>query len=201
MANPTGPFGLKPVRRLNGSPLNLALVDGYCSSNYATALFIGDPALLTPTSGDKETAGKHPTINTHAGTSGLLIPYVITGFDADPTNLERKHNPASTEREFAKLVRCDDDLVFHIRDNGDGTPASTWPGKNAEMVAGSGGSTVTGLSSFALDATTPTTTQAFPLHILGLANIENNELGDYAIWEVVINTNNNSTGRILGINV
>ena len=176
------------------------MVDGYCSSNYGVALFVGDPVLLTPTTGDKDATGIHPTLNTHAGTSGLLIPYVIVGFKTDYTNLERLHNPASTER-IAKLVRCADNLIFRIRDNGDGTPAATWPGKNAEMVAGSGGSTVTGLSSFALDATTPTTTQAFPLHIIGLADIENNELGDYAIWDCLINTNTNTTGRILGINV
>ncbi len=200
MANRQGPFGLVPSHYLDGTPWNGALVDGYCSSNYGVALFVGDPVLLTPTTGDKDATALRPTINTHAGTSGLLIPYVIVGFDPDRTNLERIHNPASTER-IAKLVRCADNLIFRIRDDGSGVGTSAWPGKNAEMVVGAGGSTVTGLSSFALDNTTPTTTKAFPLHIIGLADIENNELGAYAIWDCLINTNTDSTGRIDGIDV
>ncbi len=198
MANDTGPFGLRPIRYLDGTPWDGALVDGYVHTDYATALFVGDPALISPTLAARDTTAKRPTVNTHAGTTGLLVPYVVRGFEADPTNLELQYNPASNER-ICKLVRCADDLIFHIRDDGTGTPAKVFAGQNAEMVAGSGGSTVTGLSSFALDASTPTITQAFPLHILGLANIENNELDDYAIWEVLINTNNNTTGRILGI--
>ena len=198
MANATQAFGLRPVRYQDGNAWNGAVVNCFISSSYSTALFIGDPVLLSPTLAEKDTTAKRPTINTHAGTSGLIVWGVIVAFDPDPTNLERKHNPASTER-IAQVVRAADDLIFQIRDDASGTPAKVFPGQNAEMVAGSGGSTVTGKSSFALDASTPTTTQAFPLNIIGLANIEDNELADSAIWDVVINTNNNSTGRILGI--
>jgi len=61
------------------------------------------------------------------------------------------------------------------------------------------GSTVTGLSGAVLDTSTPTTTQAYALHILGLSDIADNELGDYAIWDVLINTCYNATGLYLGI--
>ncbi|KKM82320.1 hypothetical protein LCGC14_1320800 [marine sediment metagenome] len=198
MANRTGPFGLEPVFNQDGSPWNAALIECFISSSYAVALFVGDPVTISPTLAERDTSGKRPTVNTHAGTSGLLVFGVIRAFKPDPTNLELKHNPASNER-ICWVARAADDLVFRIRDNADGTPTKVFPGQNAEMVAGAGGSTVTGKSSFALDASTPTTTQAFPLHILGLADIENNELADSAIWDVVLNTNQNATGRILGI--
>ncbi len=198
MSNTAAPKGLVPVRYLDGTPWDGATLDCFISSGYGTALFIGDPVLMTTTLADKDTTAKRPTVNTHAGTDGLIVWGVIIAFEADPTNLERKHSPLSTEG-ICKVVRCADDLIFQIQDDGSGTPAKVFPGQNAEMAAGGGGSTVTGLSSFALDASTPTADQSFPLWIIGLANIENNDLDDYAIWDVLINTNNNATGRILGV--
>ena len=91
------------------------------------------------------------------------------------------------------------DLIFQIRDDGDATPSKVFPGQNAILASGSG-NTITGLSGYYLDgSTTPTTTQAHSLHIVGLADIEDNELGDYAIWDVIINTSRNATGTYLGI--
>jgi hypothetical protein len=199
MSNATGAFGLRPVRHLSGAPWNGQTIRGYCGSNYGTALYIGDPVTISPTAGDRDATAKYPTLNTHAGTSGLVVRAVIVSFEPNPANLSQQYRPASQER-WANIVLATPDLVFQIRDDGSGTPAkSTFPGANAEMVAGSGGSTITGLSSFALDASTPSTTQAFPLHILGLSDIPDNELADYAIWDVLINTCFNTTGLILGV--
>lgn len=195
MSNSTAPFGLRPVRRLNGGPI--ATVRCYISASYATALFVGDPVIFDTTLANKDTTAKCPTIIASAGTTTTLTRGVIVSFEPLATDLSKVYNPASTER-YALVAMASDDLVFHIRDNGDGTPAKVFPGQNAEM-ANAGGSTTSGLSGFALDATTPTTTQAFPLQILGLADLPDNELADYAIWEVLLNTNENATGRFLGV--
>lgn len=195
MNNITSPFGLKPVRRLNGGPI--ATVRCYISALYGTALFIGDPVLFDPTLANKDATGKCPTIIASGGTTTTLTKGVILSFEPLPTDLSKIYNPLSTER-YALVAMATDDMVFHIRDNGDGTPSKVFPGQNAEM-ANAGGSTVSGLSGFSLDATTPTTTQAFPLNILGLADLPDNELADYAIWEVLLNTNENATGRVLGV--
>lgn len=196
MANTiTSPFGLRPVRRQNGGPI--ALVRCYISANYATALYIGDPVIYDTTLANKDTTGKCPTIIASAGTTTTLTRGVIVSFEPLATDLNKIYNPASTER-YALVAMANDDTVFHIRDDGSGTPSKVYQGQNAEM-ANAGGSTVSGYSGFALDATTPTTTQAFPLHILGLADIVGNELDDYAVWEVLLNTNENATGRILGV--
>lgn len=199
MANVNKPFGLKPVRHVDGSPWNGQVQKCYVSSAYGTALYIGDPVCLTPTAAELDATAKHPTVNTHAGTTGLVIRGVIVAIEPDPDNLARLYIPALTGGYVYVAGWCDPSVVYQVQDDGSGTPAAGFVGQNAELAAGSGGSTVTGLSSFVLDATTPTTTQAHPLHILGLSDIPNNELGDYAVWDVVLNTNQNATGAYLGI--
>jgi len=201
MSNPTGPFGLRPVRHISGAPWNGQTIKCWCDNAYGTALYVGDPVVWAAgailTAGVDLTA-KYWTINTHAGTDGLVINGVIVGFEPDPDNLTYTYRPASTNR-WAYVVAATPDIVFQVRDDGSGTPTAVFPNQNAELAAGSGGSTTTGLSSFVLDATTPATTQTFPLHILGLSDIPNNELDDYAVWDVLLNTCYNATGLYLGI--
>ncbi len=198
MANVNAPFGLRPSRYIDGTPWNGATQRCYCSSSYATALYIGDPVLWTPTLAEKDATAKYPTINVSAGTTGIIVRGVIVSFEPNPANLTQQYRPASQER-WANVVMATPDLIFQIRDDGDAAPTSVFPGQNAVIAAGTG-STITGLSAYVLDgSTTPTTTQAHTLHIIGLADIENNELGDYAIWDVIINTSRNATGTYLGI--
>lgn len=197
MANPDAPFGMRFVRTLDGSvPM---IMRAYISASYATALYIGDPVIWTTTLADKDATAMYPTIIRSAGTTGTLIRGVINSFEHNPNNLTLQYNPASTER-WCNIVVTSPQTVFHIRDDGDAAPAAVWVGQNAVGAYTDAGSTVTGLSGFAIDGTTaPTTTQAFPLHILGLANIADNELGDFAIWEVLPNTCYNTTGLYLGV--
>lgn len=201
MANPTGAFGLRPVRHIDGSPWNGATKRVYISDHYATALFIGDPVVWVSgaiLSTEKDASAKFWTMNTHAGTDGLVINGVIVSFEPDPNNLSLKYRPASTER-WANICVATPDIIYQVRDDGSGTPAPVFVCQNAELVAGSGGSTVTGLSSFVLDATTPAAAQTYPLLIMGLSNFEGNELDDYAVWDVLLNTCYNTTGLYLGI--
>ena len=199
MSNVTQPFGLRPVRYMDGTPWNGATVKMWVDDGYATALYVGDAVTYSATAADKLASAKYPTvIQASAGTTNI-IKGVIVSFDPDPTNLERTYRAASTSR-FANVVIPTPYLVFQVRDDGGGTPAATFPMGNANFEVGTG-STVTGLSGFALDfsAAAPTTTQAHQAHILGLSDLEDNELGDYAIWDVIINTCQNATGIFLGV--
>lgn len=200
MANATGAYGLRPVRHLNGSAWNGTLVECYVSASYATALFIGDPVLLSPTLAEKDATGYRPTINASAGTAGTLIRGVITSFKPDPDNLSRLYNPASTER--IAYVCMDTDVIYKVRGDGGGALTSVVPGQNAVLIATSAGSTATGLSGFNLDegtTTAPTTTQNFTLHIVNITQREDNALGINAEYEVLLNTPENATGRFLGV--
>jgi hypothetical protein len=200
MANLTGTWGLRPLRHLNGSPWNGALVRAYCSASYATALYVGDPVVWDTAAGDKDATAKFPTIIKSAGTAGILVRGVIVGFEPDPTNLELKYRPASTERWA--LICCDPDCVYEIRGDGGAALTDVLVGQNAVMIADSAGSTVTGLSGMALDegtTTAPGDTQNYTLHILGIKNVEDNELAASAAYEVLLNTCENATGRFAGI--
>ena len=199
MSNATTPFGLRPVRYRDGTPWNGATVRAWVDDGYATAMYVGDAVTYSATAADKEATAKYPTIIMASAGTTYVIRGVIVSFDADPTNLERIYRAASTSR-WANIVIPTPELVFQVRDDGGGTPAATFPMGNANFEVGSG-STVTGLSGFALDfsAAAPTTTQAHQAHVLGLADIEDNELGDYAIWDVIINTCYNATGIYLGV--
>ncbi len=199
MSNVNAPFGLRPVRHSDGSPWNGQTFRAYISASYAVALYIGDPILWSTALTEKDTTGKYPTINRSAGTTGVIIRGVITSFEPNPNNLTQQYNPASTAR-WANICPATPNTIFQVRDDGGGAPTKVYPGQNGVLTVGGGGSAITGLSGFQLAAgTTPTTTQAHTAHILGLADIEDNELDDYAIWEVILNTCYNTTGLFLGI--
>ena len=197
MANVQTLFGFRPVRHADGAPWNGQTQRCYISVLYDVALFMGDPILLTPTLAEKDASVMYPTINLAPVTSGAVYRGVITSFEPLADNLTLQYNPAYTER-WAQVC-LSPDIVFQIRDDGSGTPAPVFTGQNAITVAGSG-NTITGISGYSLDASTPTNTQAHNVHIIGLSDISGNELGDYAVWDVLINTCYNTTGRILGIN-
>lgn len=198
MANTNAPFGLRPVRHIDGTPWNGATVRCYIGSDYGTALYIGDPVLLTTDLSAKDAGANYLSVQLSAGTTGVIIRGVITSFEPRPQDLTQQYKPASQAR-WMNVCMATPDLIFQVQDDGDGTPAAVWPGQNAVLAAGTS-STVTGMSGYVLDgSTTPTTTQAHTLHIIGLADIANNELGDYGIWDVIINTSRNATGTFLGI--
>lgn len=196
MANKTNAFGLAPVRYKNGTPYNGATIDCWVSASYATALFIGDPVLLSPTLAEKDPTATMPTINASAGTTGTLVIGVIVSFEPEDRD-STIYNPASTAR--IAHVCMDKNVIYQIRGDGSGAPTAVFPGQNAEMVATAAGSTVTGFSGFHLDETTPTTTQAFPLHIMNIVPATDNVLGDNVVYEVLLNTQENATGSILGV--
>jgi hypothetical protein len=184
------------VRKLDGSPYTGGVQKCYVDGDYATALFIGDGVIFSSTLDDKDPTGRYPTVIAWTGGSGAICRGVIVGIEPDPDDLSKTYIPASTGGYV--YVCVDPQVVYQIRDDGAGTPSKVFPGQNATVTLAAG-SSVTGLSGAVLDTTTPTTTQAYPLHIIGLAEIEDNALDDYAIWDVVLNTPENATGRFLGI--
>ncbi len=198
MANESGVFGLRPVAMLGGTAYNGATRKAYISGNYATALFVGDIIILETTDANKESTGKYPTVIQWDQSSQTAIYGVIESFDPLPTDLSKNYNPASTERYCNILT--DKNVVYQIRGDDDGTaPTKTAPGQNFNITAAPSGSTSTGLSGMSLDQSSGTTTPSLPLHCLSLANVENNELGDNAIYEVLINIGELVAGSRLGV--
>ena len=186
MGNVSAPFGLRPVRHLNGMSWNGQTERCFVHADYATALFVGDPVLIDATTAVRDTTGKHLTVEIATAGDGNFISGVITSFEPRPGALGQNYKPASTEA-YANVV-IDPDVIFHIQDNGLATPDKNMPGANAVFDDGTG-STATGLSGWMLDVSTdaPEENASNQLIILKLANFPDNTLAAYAIWEVLIN--------------
>jgi hypothetical protein len=200
MANVTAPFGLRPVRHRSGGPMTGAVVECYVSSAYATALYIGDPVLQSPTAGEKDPTRTRLTINTSTGLDGTIIHGVIVGFEPLANDLTKQYNPASTGR-IAFVYMDDGNTIYEIRGNGGAAPTDVTIGQNAVMIAGTD-STITGLSGMMLDegtTTAPSADQSNPLLIVGIKRTPDNEAGASAIYEVMLNTAENATGKVLGV--
>lgn len=200
MANVTAPFGLRPVRHRSGGPMTGAVVECYVSSAYNTALYIGDPVLQSPTLAEKDATRKRMTINASAGTNGTIIMGVIVGFEPLMTDLSKQYNPASTER-IAFVYMDDGNTIYEVRGNGGADPGDVVVGQNAVLIAGTD-STITGLSGMMLDEGTtdaPDADQSNTLLVVGIKRSPENEAGASAIYEVMLNTAENATGKVLGV--
>jgi len=206
MANVDTPFGLKPLRYKGGGPYNGAVNPYFIKSDYATALYIGDPVVKTGTSNTAAVSapgagsfgiGTLPEINkTAAGDvdgATKRITGVIVGFAPLATDLNKNYNPASTER-IAYV--CDDpDVVFEIQ--ADGAVAAASVGLNAVLIYTHSGSTTTGLSGAELDTTSdaPEANASNQLIILRASNREDNDTTlTHAKVEVMINAHTEATG-------
>ena len=195
MANADTPFGLRPVRHRNGAPYNGAVTPYYIPSGYGTALYIGDPVVITGTANTSAVKvpgvgdfgpGTLQEINKATAAGGNYISGVIVGFAANVSDLSKQYNPASTER--VALVADDPDLVFEIQEDGVGaTLAATDMGLNADLVYTHSGSAYTGQSGAELDISTKNTTATLQLKILRLVNRSDVELGVNGKLEVAIN--------------
>jgi hypothetical protein len=206
MANEDRRFGLKPVRHKSGAPYNGAANPYFIKSDYATALFIGDPVVKTGTSNTAAVKvpgagffpiGTLPEINkTAAGDvdgNTKRITGVIVGFTALPSDLNKNYNPASTER--VAWVCDDPDIVFEIQADG-AIPAASI-GLNAVLIYTHAGSTTTGLSGAELDTTSdaPAADASNQLTIVRAVNREDNDTTiTHAKVEVLINAHTEAAG-------
>ena len=190
MANNDTPLGLIPIRHSNGAPYNGAYKEYYLPSTYDTAMFVGDPVLITGTSNTdaymNNAPGTLPEINKTSAAGGAYTTGVIVGFNPLPDDLTKTYNAASTER--IAYVADDPDLVFEIQEDSGGTVLdATDVGLNADYVFTHEGSTSTGKSGVELDRSTAADTNTLQLRITRLVNRVDNDLGDSAKWEVTIN--------------
>ena len=196
MANVSRKRGFVPIRNLNGSPYNAQVMMFLCSaSDESTALFVGDVVEFGGTAGaagkvvsGMDMEGVPTVIHSTKTTTRDAIAGVIVGFIQDQT-LPKKYNPASTDRVV--LVEVGPDVVYEVQEDGVGNNiAATAIGSNIAQVSGAG-STVTGMSAYALDSSDTATTSTYPWRLLGLVKRPDNALGlastDLAKFEVVRN--------------
>jgi hypothetical protein len=200
MANVDAPFGLRPVRYLNGAPWNGQANLYWCSAaTDTTVMYIGDPVTLSALGSNASAIGEYgpgmlAAVKT-AGAGAATVPYlgVVVGFEpilgaGASQQSSTIHRVASTER----LVWVADDpmLVFQIQEDNDTNDlAATSVNLNCDLIATAvtAGNAALGISGFELDSSSANTTATLDCQILNLSRIPGNALGDYAVWDVRFN--------------
>ena len=187
--NNVTPFGMRPIRHLNGNPWNGATRKYLVEDGYGTALYIGDAVELTGVAPSDDPSGYYPAIQISGCATTEPILGAIVSFDPIDAfgNLHDEVYAVADTSRYANVV-VDPDVVFIIRDDGelllDGDDCTL----NANIINTTGGSTDTGLSGLELDTNSnaPAATAADQLLILGIWPEENNVLAIHCIWEVII---------------
>lgn len=187
MANVDTPFGLKPVRYTSGAPYNGSVNPYSTATGDATAIFVGDPVII---SGTAQTIDGVIYQDVDQAATGDVIVGVVVSVDPmlgsgaggrDST----VHRAASTQRIV--YVADDPNLLFEIQEVSGGTAlVADAIGLNANFVVAAGNAT-TGRSGVELNNATEATTNTLDLQIVGFANRPDNEIGEHAKWLVRIN--------------
>lgn len=184
MANADAPFGFKPVNR-DGSAYSGGTFRCVLLTGNGTATFIGDAVKLGSTSLN----GAPEVVQ---GTANAAVFGVITSFEANPSDLEAQYRKADTQR-FCQVAPSDSGF-FMVQDNG--TLGAASAGLNADMLATTGGSTVTGLSAMEADSGTELTTATLDLQLWAPVNREDNDSeAANADWIVKFNKSQTANAR------
>lgn len=191
MANTNAARGFSPVRHRSGAPYNGAATEYVVLASDGTALYIGDPVVM---SGSSDANGV-PTVVKATAAGGAYITGVVVGVKPE-TRDSTIYRAASTLRTL--LVADDPDLVFEVQEDAvGGALALASVGLNADWVDGTG-STTTGQSGVQLDTSTAATTNTLQLRVLGFSRTVDNEPA-VANAKVLVQFNLHSMRNLTGI--
>jgi len=179
MANVDKAFGMRPLGNLSASGSQKQF--GYeIADNQAGAIYQGDLVTIY----DGYLVQFDPS--THTAAVGVFngCNYI------DPTTGKptwKNYYPGSVNITQGKIIAdvLDDPNQLFIIQN-DGTSAAANYGKNADVVMGTG-DTTTGVSGMELSTSTIANTAALNVKIVGLWDVPNNAVGEFAVVVVKIN--------------
>ncbi len=184
MANKDTPFGFKPVGHLLGGPWNGKARVYYVPVGNAAILGIGDAVKST---GSSDASGKYAGVVRAA--AGDVIRGIVIGIGDNPNVMVRpdttnRHLPISTEAYV--MVVDDPFVIFEIQeDNAANDMDADMVGLQTDIATVADASTTTGRSTTELDSS-DTATALGQCKILGVSNREDNDLGTYCKWDVLI---------------
>ena len=182
MANVSEKFGLRPYRKLDGTPLVGAQNRYTIKANYGTAIFQGD--LVIPTStGNIE---KHT-----ANTSDAVVGVFNGVFYTDPTTSKptfKNFYPGSINAsDIVAFVVDDPDAVFLADADAAFTRADLY--KNYSMT-NTTGVTATGISKAQLDVSVSGVTATFAIQAIDISQDPDNSDTSNANANVLVRINN-----------
>tara|TARA_R100001509_G_scaffold76648_1_gene42926 strand:+ start:74 stop:649 length:576 start_codon:yes stop_codon:yes gene_type:complete len=166
MANVAEKFGLRPYRKLDGTPLVGAQNRYSIASGHTTAIFQGD--LVIPL-----TAG---TIDRHTANNSTAVLGVFNGcFYTDPTTqkptFRNSYPGAIVASDITAFVVDDPDAVFLM--DADATFAQADLFRNYSVTTGSG-NTTTGISEVQLDVSVSGTNASFIIQAIDISQDPDN---------------------------
>ena len=182
MANVSEKFGLRPYRKLDGTPLVGAQNRYTIASNYGTAIFQGD--LVEPlTTGNIQKHG--------ANTSDAVVGVFNGCFYTDPTTQKptfSNHYPGSiAASDITAFVIDDPDAVFLIDADEAFTRADLY--KNYS-VTNTTGVTTTGISKQQLDVSVSGTATTFAIQAIDICQDPDNSDTSSANANILVRINN-----------
>lgn len=186
MANVNAPFGMRPVRYVDGRPYNGA-VEYYFATGATGVIRPGDPVVEAGSANTAEFQGYGPgTLPTcTVALDGSGDP--ITGVCVAVLPITRDsviYRENSTDRIIA--VARGADLIFEVQADAGGTALAVTDVGN--FVVLKAGTTATLRSDWTVDTSvTPATTAAYQLKLMGFGKGPKNEVGAYAVVEVLVN--------------
>jgi hypothetical protein len=184
MANLDSPFGLRPVRMVNGSPFSNQQNRYRIAANYNTSIYQGDLVQVVTGGGIERVA---------AGGSGLVLGVFNGCTYTDPSSGKQKwsnYYPASTNAsDIIAFVIDAPDTVFEVQADA-AFPVADLFG-NFDIVDGSPvGDTTSGISNVELDVTTGATTATLPLKAIDISQDPLNDDVATANTNVLVVINN-----------
>lgn len=204
MANDNKPFGLKPVRHLNGAPWN-GMITKYCilaATNLTYGIYVGDPVIRLSTA----TAEGIPHVTEATIGATNRITGIVVGFEPDPTNLATNYRATGTASADRNVYVCDDpDVIFAIQDDGGGgsLAVASIVGMNAVLsrdVTGANNGYTSGITLDSGSATAPANDATYQLLVRRASPVVGNTAGlAHCIWEVLINLHTERSSAIAGI--
>ena len=182
MANVSEKFGLRPYRKLDGTPLVGAQNRYSIASNHTTAIFQGD--LVIPL-----TAG---TIDRHTANNSTAVLGVFNGcFYTDPTTqkptFRNSYPGAIVASDITAFVVDDPDAVFLM--DADATFAQADLFRNYSVTTGSG-NTTTGISEVQLDVSVSGTNASFIIQAIDISQDPDNSDTGSANANILVIINN-----------
>lgn len=181
----SGPYGLVPVKRLDGNYYNGATRQYKIASGYATSIFNGDLVkIVTGGTIERETA------DAAIVTCGVFVGCQYTD-PSTSTPIWKNYYPASTSAsDIMAFVVDDPEILFKVAvvsaTTVIGDYALTDLGANAALVDNTG-DTLSGKSRVAVSHTSATT-DTLPVRIIELVEETKNASGGYTEALVKINT-------------
>jgi|TARA_B100001094_G_scaffold119202_1_gene114943 hypothetical protein len=192
MANVAEKYGLRPVRKLDGSPFINAQNRYRIASGYATAIYQGD--LVKPVTG----GGIERAV---ANTSDLVVGVFNGVFYTDPTTQKptwKNYYPGGVAASDIVANVIDDPHVVYSVDS-DGAFAVADIFKNFAITTGAG-NTLTGISEVQMDySVSGLTTSGTVLQAIDISQDTQNDTAGSANVDVLVRINNHFYDQGTGV--